>query len=410
MFGIALGDRYGSGDFGWSGLNVAPDSAALHPGYVAESSPDEAQRNPGSYQAMSNKAHEQPRKGRGSTYSPPPRYADTERESFDDGWGSADETPPRLQTTVTDERSRSVINHNQSPDLPFNLSINPYRGCEHGCAYCYARPAHAFMDLSPGLDFESRLFSKPDAPAVLRRELGQPDYRCEVISLGANTDAYQPIERRLRVTRRILEVLAECRHPVTIVSKSALIERDIDLLAPMAQQRLARVFMSVTTLDRELARRMEPRAAAPQRRIETQRRLNAAGIPTGVMFAPIIPALNDHELERVLEQAAAAGCKSAGYVVLRLPREVNPLFKEWLATHYPLKYERVMNRIRELRGGRESDTRFGRRMKGQGVFAELIRQRFERACREMGLNTSRYELDTTAFRPPKLNAAQMELF
>ena len=358
----------------------------------------------------SSNRHGQPLKGRGSTFSPAPRYVDTEREAFDDGWGSADEIPPRLRTTVTDERSRSVINYNQSPDLPFNLSINPYRGCEHGCIYCYARPAHAFMDLSPGLDFESRLFSKPDAPEALRRELSKPDYRCEVISLGANTDAYQPIEKRLGITRRILEVLAECRHPVTIVSKSALIERDIDLLASMAQQRLARVFISVTTLDRELARRMEPRAAAPQRRIETQRRLNAAGIPTGVMFAPIIPALNDHELERVLEQAAQAGCESAGYIVLRLPREVNPLFKEWLAAHYPLKYDRVMNRIRDLRGGRESDTRFGRRMKGQGVFAALTAQRFERACRELNLNTTRFELNTTAFSPPKLNAAQMELF
>ena len=353
---------------------------------------------------------EHPRKGRGSTFSPTPRYADTERETFDDGWGSADEIPPRLPTTVTDEHSRTVINYNQSPDLPFNLSINPYRGCEHGCVYCYARPAHAFMDLSPGLDFESRLFSKPDAPEVLRRELAKTDYRCEVISLGANTDAYQPIEKRLGITRRILEVLAECRHPVTIVSKSALIERDIDVLAAMAQERLARVFISVTTLDRELARRMEPRAAAPQRRIETQRRLNAAGIPTGVMFAPVIPALNDHELERVLEQAAQAGCQSAGYIVLRLPREVNPIFKEWLAAHYPLKYDHVMNRIRDLRGGRESDTQFGRRMKGQGVFAALMAQRFERACRELDLNTARFELDTKAFRPPKLNAAQMELF
>ncbi len=358
----------------------------------------------------SSNRHEQPRKGRGSTYSPAPRYVDTEREAFDDGWGSADERPPRLATTVTDERSRSVITHNQSPDLPFNLSINPYRGCEHGCVYCYARPAHAFMDLSPGLDFESRLFSKPDAPDVLRRELGRPDYRCEVISLGANTDAYQPIERRLRITRGILETLAETRHPVTIVSKSALIERDIDLLAPMARARLARVFISVTTLDRELARRMEPRAAAPQRRIETQRRLNDAGIPTGVMFAPVIPALNDHELEAVLEQAALAGCASAGYIVLRLPREVNPLFKEWLAAHYSLKYDRVMNRIRDLRGGNESDTRFGSRMKGQGVFAELLAQRFERVCRALNLNTSRFELDTAAFRPPRLNAAQMELF
>jgi DNA repair photolyase len=358
----------------------------------------------------SDKRPQKALKGRGSIVSPAPRYVDTAREAFDDGWGSADQDPPRLATTVTEERVRSIINRNASPDLPFNLSINPYRGCEHGCVYCYARPAHAFMDLSPGLDFESRLFSKPDGPDVLRRELARPGYRCEVISLGANTDAYQPVEKRLEITRRLLEILAECRHPVTIVSKSALIERDIDLLAPMAAQNLVQVFISVTTLDRELARRMEPRAAAPQRRIETQRRLNDAGIPAGVMFAPVIPALNDHELETVLEHAAQAGCRFAGTIVLRLPREVNPMFKEWLAAHYPLKYDRVMNRIRDLRGGRESDTQFGRRMKGQGVFARLLAQRFERACRALGMNESRHDLDTSLFRAPGRNTDQLELF
>ena len=355
-------------------------------------------------------ARRKPRKGRGATVSPSPRFVDMERAGFDDGWGSADEAPQPLHTTVTNERAQSVINRNQSPDLPFNLSINPYRGCEHGCVYCYARPAHAYVDLSPGLDFESRLFAKPDAAAVLKRELAKPGYRCESIALGANTDAYQPIERKLGITRAIIEVLAECSHPFSIVTKSALVERDIDLLAPLAARDLVQVFISVTTLDRELARRMEPRAAAPQRRVETLRRLAAAGIPTGVMFAPVIPALNDHELERVLEHAAQAGCRYAGYVMLRLPREVNPLFKAWLSSHYPLKYERVMHRIQDVRGGEESDSRFQHRMKGEGVFAQLIAQRFARACRSLDLNRSRYQMDVRQFRPPRAESAQMDLF
>ena len=361
--------------------------------------------------AMNSHHHKPPPiKGRGSTYRPDPRYGSMAREAVDDGWGSADEAPPKLQTSVTMEHPRTVINTNQSPDLPFNLSINPFRGCEHGCVYCYARPAHAYMDLSPGLDFESRLFAKPDAAARLRAELAKPGYRCEVISLGANTDCYQPIEKRLGITRAILEVMAECQQPVTIVSKSALIERDIDILAAMAAHGLAQVFISVTTLDRELARRLEPRAAAPQRRLQTQRRLAEAGIPTGVMYAPVIPALNDHELEAILEQAAVQGCAFAGYVLVRLPREVNPIFKAWLAAHYPLKLEHVMSRIREIRGGAENDPTFGRRMKGQGVFADLLRQRFARACREFGLNKSRHALDTARFVPPRAVSAQMELF
>jgi len=351
-----------------------------------------------------------PPKGRGTAAQPDPRYLDTTRENFDDGWGSADEEPPPLRTTVTTERSVSVINRNNSPDLPFNLSINPFRGCEHGCVYCYARPAHAYVDLSPGIDFESRLFAKPDAAKVLRVELGRPGYRCEPIALGANTDAYQPIERRLKITRAVIEVLAACRHPLTIVSKSALVERDFDLLQPMAAQGLVQVFMSVTTLDRELARRLEPRAAAPQRRIETVRRLAAAGIPSGVMFAPVIPALNDHELERILETAAEAGAQHAGYVVLRLPREVNALFQDWLQQHYPLKYERVMARIRDLRGGADSDATFGRRMTGSGIFADLIRQRFTRQCRDLALNQSRHALVTTLFAPPARDERQLELF
>ncbi|MEQ8235064.1 MAG: PA0069 family radical SAM protein [Gammaproteobacteria bacterium] len=351
-----------------------------------------------------------PRKGRGATSRPDARYLDTTRERFDDGWNSSDAEAPALRTTVTAERIASLINRNESPDIPFNLSINPYRGCEHGCVYCYARPAHAYVDLSPGLDFESRLFSKPDAAAVLRRELARPGYRCEPIALGANTDAYQPVERRLGITRAVVEVLAECRHPFTIVTKSALVERDLDLLAPMAAQGLVQVFVSVTTLDRTLARVMEPRAAAPQRRLETLRRLAAAGVPAGVMFAPVVPALNDHELEQVLELAAQVGACHAGYVVLRLPREVRSLFKDWLGTHYPLKYERVMARVRELRGGAESDARFGSRLTGQGVWADLVRQRFERACRAYGLNRSRHRLATDLFRPPPADRRQLELF
>ena len=359
--------------------------------------------------SIDDPAHK-PRKGRGATHAPNPRYLAFERDSFDDGWGTNDETPTPLRTTVTPERVRTVINRNQSPDLPFNLSLNPYRGCEHGCSYCYARPAHAYVDLSPGLDFESRLFSKPDAPKVLREELAKPSYRCETIALGANTDAYQPIERRLGITRAILEVLNECRHPVSIVTKSALVERDIDLLTQLAAHNLVQVFVSVTTLDRELARRMEPRAAAPQRRVETLRRLAAAGIPTGVMFAPVIPALNDHELERVLEHAAQAGCQHAGYVMLRLPREVNPLFRDWLTTHYPLKFEHVMHRVQDVRGGRDNDSRFGQRMKGEGVIAALVAQRFARACRSLGLSKSRHQLDTQWFKPPRADSAQLDLF
>lgn len=349
-------------------------------------------------------------KGRGSATLPDPRYGDTTRETADDGWGAADEEPPALRTTVTPEHPRSVINRNQSPDLPFNISINPYRGCEHGCAYCYARPAHAYVDLSPGLDFESRLFSKPDAPARLRDELARPSYRCEVLSIGANTDCYQPIERRLGITRGIIEVLAECRHPLTIVTKSSLVERDIDLLAPMARDGLAQVFVSVTSLDRTLARRMEPRAAAPERRLRTIAALAAAGIPTGVMFAPVIPALNDHELEQVLAAAADAGAHHAGYVMLRLPREVNPLFKDWLERNYPLRAAHVMSRVRDLRGGEESDSTFGRRLTGEGVFADLVKQRFARQCRAHGMNKSRHRLRADLFRPPPANRDQLELF
>ncbi len=349
-------------------------------------------------------------RGRGAGSNPDARYLDSTREAVDDGWHSDDVEPPTLKTTVTEEHPKRIINQNTSPDLPFDQSINPYRGCEHGCVYCYARPAHAYVDLSPGLDFESRLFSKPNAAELLRAELARKSYRCKTISLGANTDAYQPIERRLQITRSILEVLSECRHPVTIVSKSALVERDIDLLAPMAADGLVEVYISITSLDRELSRRMEPRAAAPERRVETVRALAQAGIPTGVMFAPVIPTLNDEHLENVVTAAAGAGASFAGYVMLRLPREVNPLFKEWLAEHYPLRAGRVMNRVRDVRDGRESDSQFGRRLKGTGEIAQLIEQRFRRACREHGLNKSTHTLATDLFVAPRRDSPQLALF
>lgn len=349
------------------------------------------------------------RKGRGAGLAPDPRYLELAREAFDDGWGGGDEEAPRLATTVTVEHARTIVNRNRSPDIPFELSINPYRGCEHGCSYCYARPAHAFVDLSPGLDFESRLFAKPNAPALLRAELAAPGYRVSPIALGGNTDAYQPVERKLRITRGIVEVLSETRHPFTIVTKSALVERDLDLLALAATRGLVQVFLSITTLDRELARRMEPRAAAPQRRLQTLARLAAAGVPAGVMFAPAIPGLNDEDLEAVLEAASQAGACHAGYVLLRLPREVNPIFQDWLDRHYPLRARRVMGLVRAMRGGAESDSRFGSRLTGTGVFAQLIRARFARACARHGLDRSRHDLDTSQFIPPTKDG-QLTLF
>ena len=350
------------------------------------------------------------RKGRGAGTNRAARYLDATREAVDDGWGSLDEAPPPLRTTVTEERPRTVISRNASPDVPFDQSINPYRGCEHGCVYCFARPTHAYMDLSPGLDFESRLFAKPDAPVVLRRELAKPGYRCKVIAMGTNTDPYQPIERKRGITRAILEVLADCRHPVAIVTKSALIERDLDILGPMAEQGLAEVGVSVTSLDRGLTRRLEPRAAAPERRLETIACLARAGIPTGVMVAPLIPALNDAEMERILERAAEAGASWAAYILLRLPLEVKDLFEEWLAAHAPLKAGHVMSVLRQTRAGRNNDPDFGRRMTGSGVFAETLAKRFQVAVRRLGLDGRKLGLDTSRFRPPRRNDGQMELF
>jgi DNA repair photolyase len=346
-----------------------------------------------------------PPKGRGATFNPENRFRTEGRERFDDSWQQPadDDEPPRLRTEVTIQRSRTIIAHNDSPDIPFSQSVNPYQGCEHGCIYCYARPSHAYLDLSPGIDFETRLYAKPDAATLLRAELGKAGYRCDPIALGTNTDPYQPIEREWKVTRSVLEVLVAHEHPFTIVTKSALVERDIDLIAPMAAKRMARVYLSITTLDRDLARRMEPRAAAPHRRLQALKTLSAAGIPVGVMVAPIIPQLNDHDLEAILEAAAARGAQSAGWVLLRLPREVAPLFREWLDAHYPLRAGHIMSLVRQMRGGRDYDSAFGTRMRGSGEFATLIGKRFAIACRRFGLNRGRREhdgLDVTRFRPP----------
>ncbi|MCS3903587.1 DNA repair photolyase [Methylohalomonas lacus] len=350
-----------------------------------------------------------PRKGRGAASKPDARYLGDTREAFDDGWYQDTEIAP-LRTTVTVEHSKTVLSRNNSPDIPFEQSVNAYRGCEHGCIYCYARPTHAYMDLSPGLDFESRLFVKPDAPELLRQALAKPGYVCKPIALGTNTDPYQPIEREWRVTRGILELLNDCRHPMTLVTKSCLVERDIDLLAAMSERRQIEVFVSVTTLDHGLARSLEPRATAPQRRIECLRRLHEAGVTTGVMFAPVIPAINDAELEAVLEAATAAGASHAGYVMLRLPHEVKDLFREWLDNHYPDRARHVMSLINDIRDGRDNDANFGSRMRGQGVFAELVRQRFRKTCKRLGLNQPTRELDTSLFIPPPADRDQMTLF
>lgn len=348
-------------------------------------------------------------KGRGTATSIDPRYLSYQYEDFDDGW-QPDEGTKRINTTVTVEKSRSVISRNQSPDIPFEISLNPYRGCEHGCIYCYARPTHAYMDLSPGIDFESKLFAKPDAPTLLKKELGRTGYRCTPLAMGTNTDPYQPIEREWKITRRIIEVLYECRHPMTLVTKSCLVERDLDLLAPMAQEGLVQIFVSVTTLDHDLARRLEPRATAPKRRIETLRKLVDAGIPAGVMFAPVIPFINDAELESVLESASEAGVEAAGYVMLRLPHEIKHLFREWLQVHEPLKADHVMSIINAIRGGKDNDPDFHSRMRGKGVFAQLVGKRFEQSCRRLGLNKKQRSLTRDKFQPPQAEVRQYQLF
>ena len=344
--------------------------------------------------------------GRGALSNPEGRFERLRREAVDDGWVPVPDPPPPVTSWVEDA-SRTVIARNRSPDVPFDRSLNPYRGCEHGCIYCFARPAHARLGYSPGLDFESRLVVKTRAAELLARELGRPGYRPAPIALGADTDAWQPLERRLGITRAVLGVLAETRHPVMAVTKSALIERDLDLLAPMAARGLVRVAVSLTGLDPELSRRLEPRAAAPGRRLRVIAALHQAGVPVTVLFAPLIPALNDHELEVTLEAAAAAGAGSAGYVCLRLPGELAGLFEEWLRVHRPGAAERILARVRELHGGELYRSDFGRRMRGDGVLAELIAQRFRLACRRLGLEGEPPALDCSQFRAP---SAQMDLF
>jgi DNA repair photolyase len=349
------------------------------------------------------------RRGRGAQSNATGRYEPLAREGFDDGWQSLEELPP-FQTTVAIDTARRVITRNDSPDIPFDRSINPYRGCEHGCIYCFARPTHAYMGLSPGLDFESKLFAKPDAHELLERELAAPNYAPRTIAIGTNTDPYQPIERRYEVMRRILTVLESCGHPVGIVTKSALVARDIDILSRMARRNLVKVAISVTTLDPKLARVMEPRAPTPSRRLAALRALSEAGIPTRVMVAPVVPAINDAEIERILDAAVAAGVTGAGYVLLRLPLEVRDLFREWLAANFPDREKHVFTLIRQMRGGKDYDSKWGERMTGNGPYAEMIRMRFETACARLGLNKQQLALTTEHFTPPRRGGEQLSLF
>lgn len=370
---------------------------------------DDLPHTPGSAPGVAPSAPSAPsvplsaKKGRGAVTNLQGRFERDARERFDDGWAEAaqeSQDSPRLVTQVSIERARSILTHNASPDIPFDTSLNPYRGCEHGCIYCFARPTHAYLDLSPGLDFESRLFAKANAAERLRETLARPSYRCETIALGVNTDAYQPIEREHRITRGVLEVLHECDHPVALITKSSLIERDIDLLAPMARKRLAVAALTITTLDAGIARTLEPRAATPSRRLRAIRTLSEAGIPVGVSVAPVIPFITEPDLERILEAAREAGAVYANYIVLRLPWEVEPLFQQWLQAHFPDRAERVMNRIRDMRGGKSYDADFATRMRGSGIWADLMRQRFYKAADKLGFRYDRYGLDTTLFRPP----------
>jgi DNA repair photolyase len=349
------------------------------------------------------------RRGRGSLSNATGRYELQARVAFDDGWQGLEDLPP-FKTTVTADTTRKIITRNDSPDISFDRSINPYRGCEHGCVYCFARPTHAYLGLSPGLDFESKLFMKPNAPELLERELSAPGYVPKVIAIGTNTDPYQPIERRYKIMRRILEVLDSAGHPVGIVTKSALVLRDLDILARMAKRDLVKVALSVTTLDPQLARTMEPRAATPPRRLDALRQLVKAGVPATVMVAPVIPALNDDEIERILEAVAAAGVRHAGYVLLRLPLEVRDLFREWLMTNFPDRYRHVFKLIRDMRGGKDYDSTFGQRQTGTGPIAWMIGRRFEVACEKLGFNAAKHKITTEHFRPPRPGAKQLDLF
>ena len=352
------------------------------------------------------------RKGRGAGTNESGRFERERREAFHDGWEPDPEAEPqKVATHYSRDSAKTILARNDSPDIPFDRSINPYRGCEHGCIYCFARPTHAYLGLSPGLDFETQIFVKEDGPDLLRAELARPSYTCRTIALGANTDPYQPAERKYGLTRRILEVLRELRHPVSIVTKSALVARDIDILADMAKQRLCSVAISVTTLDRDLARVMEPRAATPQRRLDTMRILADAGVPVCVLASPMIPALNDNELDHILEAGAAHGAQAAGTIMVRLPLELGPLFENWLERHFPDKAKHVLSLIRQARGGKIYVSEWGTRMTGTGPYAELLQLRFAKACRRLGLNERRsaFELDKTLFRKPAKVGDQLNL-
>ncbi|MGB3830258.1 MAG: PA0069 family radical SAM protein [Mesorhizobium sp.] len=347
-------------------------------------------------------------RGRSAGINPSGRFEPVSRHGFDDGWNSIEDLPP-FKTEVQVEKPRTIITRNDSPDISFDRSINPYRGCEHGCVYCFARPTHSYMGLSPGLDFESKLFAKPDAARLLDRELSKPGYQPRTIAIGTNTDPYQPVERQWRIMREVLEVLEARGHPVGIVTKSALVVRDIDILARMAERGLAKVALSVTTMDRMLARTMEPRASTPTKRLEAIRQLSDAGIPASVMVAPIVPGLNDQEMERILDSAYAAGAREAGYVLLRLPLEVAPIFKDWLLRHYPDRYRHVMSLIRSMRDGKDYDSEWGKRMKGSGPYAWQIGRRFELAAKRLGFNTERRRLRTDHFVPAARQYEQLTL-
>jgi len=348
-------------------------------------------------------------RGRGATLNPSGRFEKQTRHVVDDGWQTLDELPP-LKTKVQIENPKTIISKNDSPDIPFERSINPFRGCEHGCIYCFARPTHSYMGLSAGIDFETNLYAKPNAAKLLEKELTKKNYKPSTIALGTNTDPYQPIEKQWRITREILETLEATDHPVTIVTKSSLVLRDKKLLARMASKGLAKVAISVTTLDPKLARTMEPRASTPGLRLKTLKELSQAGIPVSVMVAPVIPALNDHEIERILDNAAAAGATQAGYVLLRLPHEVSPLFREWLLTHYPDRYRHVMNLMRSMRGGKDYDAQYGMRLRGDGPYAWQIKRRFEIACKKHNLNQRTTRLRKNLFNPPSTIGDQLSLF
>src|SRR5450631_13682 len=349
-------------------------------------------------------------KGRGASSNPSVRFDALTLEQTYDGWYQ-DEIIESLRETVLPDRARSVITSNDSPDVGFEVSINPYRGCSHGCVYCFARPTHAYLGLSPGLDFETKLFYKADAVNILRAELAKPKYVCKTIALGINTDGYQPLERRLQVTRGILGVLARCRHPVTIVTKSALIVRDLDLLTELAKDKLVSVMVSITSLTNDIKRTLEPRTASPQARLRVIQQLTEAGVPVGVLVAPVIPAITDHEIEDILTAAKEVGASRAGYVLLRLPHELKIIFREWLAEHYPDRAKHVMSLINQARGGKDYDSQFGTRMRGTGPYAELLRTRFDRAKRKLGFAGAeeRYELDASLFRPPRPDTPQLTL-